>query len=282
MTLAEGQVQLRDLVIGPGTPYRFVKGQHFNPFSRAVRADQGGARAWAAGSWSGQEWAEQVVIPMRLVVLARGVAEYAAAMQQLLDTFAPASTDLDMTFALGGAEYLMRVRPRLVDPEPRHVDGHVYMQAAVVALDPTIYSAAEHQVVLGLPSTVGGLTLPATAPLTVDATVTSGRATITNAGRKPAGLRLRVDGPVVEPRVSLLTDTSAQTLRLWLTLDVGQWLDIDTAARTVYLNGAVSRRGNASGDWPILPASAAAELAFDAAAYDPAATLTATWRDAWH
>jgi hypothetical protein len=78
MPLDEGQVQLRDLVIGPGTPYRFVRGSHFNPLSRSVRADQGGARVWNDGSWSGAEWAEQATIPMRLVVMAVGAGEWLA------------------------------------------------------------------------------------------------------------------------------------------------------------------------------------------------------------
>ncbi|MEV6798546.1 hypothetical protein AB0M91_09380 [Micromonospora rifamycinica] len=282
MALEEGQVQIRDLVIGPGTPYRFVRGSHFNPLARSVRADQGGARAWGHGSWSGAEWAEQAAIPMRLVVMGVGTAGWLALHRQLLAAFAPSDVDLDLRFVLAGTEYLMRGRPRLVEPESRHVDGHTYVNAAFVALDPAIYSGSEHSVTLGLPSTVGGLTLPTTAPLTIGATVTSGRATIVNAGTQASGLRLRVDGPVAEPRVSALVAGVATTLRLWLTLGVGQWLDIDTAARTVYLNGTASRRGQASGGWPILPAGTPVEIAFDAAAYDPTALLTATWRDAWH
>lgn len=281
MALAEGQVQIRDLVIGPGTPYRFARGSHFNPLQRTVRADQGGARAWGHGSWSGAEWAEQVVIPMRLVVMGTGTAGWLTLFQQLLAAFAPSDEDLELRFMLAGTEYLMLGRPRMVDPEARHIDGHTYTQASFVCLDPTIYSGTEHQVVLGLPSTSGGLTLPATAPLTVPAVVTAGRATITNAGTKTAGLRLRVDGPVMEPRVSLLDATGTATLRLYLDLDAGQWLDADTAARTVYLNGTASRRGQAAGGWPVLQAGVG-ELAFDAAAYDPAAQLTVTWRDAWH
>jgi hypothetical protein len=281
MALADGQLQIRDLVIGPGTLFRFVRGQHFNPFTRAVRADQAGPRAWGHGGWSGAEWTEPVTLGMRLVVMGVGAAGWLDGMRQLLAAFAPSDTDLDLTFAVAGTEYLMRGRPRMVDPESRHIDGYTYVQAGFVCLDPSIYSATAHQVVLGLPSTTGGLTLPLTAPVSIAATVTSGRATITNAGTKDAGLTLRVDGPVVEPRISLLTDAGTTTLRLWLTLTAGQWVDIDTAARTVYLNGTASRRGQASGGWPVLP-SGTAELAFDASAYDPAAALTTTWRDTWH
>src|SRR5690606_27793991 len=88
----------------------------------------------------------------------------------------------------------------------------------------------------------GGLTVPFTIP----AQVSAGRATLVNAGTSDVGLRLRIDGPVVEPRVTLLTDQGTAVLRLNLTVGAGQWLDIDTAARTVYLNGVASRRGQAS------------------------------------
>ncbi|MCT2282690.1 phage tail family protein, partial [Micromonospora chalcea] len=231
------------------------------------------------------EWAEQVAVAMRLVILARGPVDYMDRLSALLAAFAPAGADVDLRFVIGGVEYLLQGRPRMVDPEPRHVDGHTYVQAAFVALDPTIYSGVEHSTTLGLPSTVGGLTLPATAPLTVSAAVTSGRGSITNAGTKATGLLVRVDGPVAEPRISLLTDAGTAVVRVWATLTAGQWLDIDTAARTVYLNGTASRRGVTTADgagWPVLPPRGSYEIAFDASAYSAAATATVRWRDTWH
>lgn len=282
MPLQEGQVQLRDLVMGPGTPFRFVT--HFNPLKRDVRADQGDARAWSDGRWSGAERAEQVTIPMRLVVMAVGAAGWMDLMQQLLATFAPSDDDLDLRFVVGGTEYLMRGRPRMVDPEARHIDGHTYTAAAFVALDPTIYSGVEHSVPLGLPSTSGGLSVPFSAPLSISARATSGRAKITNAGTKATALRLRIDGPVPEHRVSLLTPAGTAMVRLWMSLEVGQWLEIDTGKGQVYLNGTASRRGSTTPDgigWPVLP-KGTHEIAFDAVSYDPAARLTVFWRDAWH
>jgi hypothetical protein len=436
MPLDEGQVQLRDLVMGPGTEHRFAT--PFNPFARNVRADQGGVRAWGDGAWSGAEWAEQVAVPMRLVGIGGGPAGWVGRQQQLAAAFAPSHEDLELRFVMGGTEFVMFGRPRLVDPEARFLDGTGYCNAAFVALDPKVYSADVHQVQLGLPSASGGLTVPqgrgptltpnpffevdaagwtgtggtvarstvqahegvasllltpdgvtatvqtqtglmptspgahmratpwvrcavdrnvdlvigwntaggafissdfktfpvtantwtqltftgvapdtagqcrllparlmgtppashivyideaeiftldtATAglalPATVGAVVTAGRATAVNAGTATAGLRLRVDGPVQQPRVSLLDTGGVTTLRLALTLTSGQWVDVDTAARTVYLNGTASRRGAASGGWPVL-GPGGGEVAFDAAVFDPAASLSVSWRDAW-
>jgi hypothetical protein len=281
MALAEGQVQLRTLVMGPGSSYRLRS--HFNPFVRAVRAEQGGPRAWRAGSWSGIELAAEAVIPIRLVTLGTDAAEFLAAHRAIAAAFAPSSEDLELRFALAGAEYVILGRPRLVEPEPRKVADHCYYQAAFVALDPLVYSAAEHSAVVALPSVSGGLTVPVTAPISIVSTITGGAKAIVNAGTAPAGLRLRVDGPVTEPRITLSSGSDVTTLNLALTLTSGQWLDIDTRARTVYLNGTASRRGQAWGGWPVLPEDGvAADIQFNAAVYDASAQLTVYWRDAWH
>ena len=281
--LTEGQVQVRDLVMGPGTPYRILGG--FNPWTKNVRAEQSDSRAWGDGSWSGAEWADEVVVPLPILVQASGVSGWMAAHQTLVAAFAPSHEDIELRWMLGGAEYVMFGRPRMVEPQTENIGvGLAHTRCAFVALDPAIYSGTEHSVTLGLPSTSGGLTFPLSFPLTFPATVTSGRATITNAGTKTTGLRLRIDGPVEEPRVSLLTTAGTAIVRHWLTLTSGQWLDVDTGARTVYLNGTASRRGLTTADgigWPVLPPGSW-EIAFDSPVYNPDARLTAYWRDAWH
>lgn len=287
MPLSEGQIQLRGLVMGPGTVYETLRG--FDPWSRQVRADQGDARAWGDGAWSGAEWAAETVVPIPLRVkdaANRTPGGWLTAHQALAAAFAPSHEDLELRWCTGGTEYVLFGRPRMVEPGVDTAPaGWSVTRCAFVALNPTIYSAVEHSVPLGLPSTVGGLTVPFTLPTTVDAVVTAGRATIVNAGTKPTGLRLRVDGPVQEPRVSLLTSAGTAIVRVWLTLGVGQWLDIDTAARTVYLNGTASRRGLTTAEgigWPVLPGGGSAEIAFDSPVYTPSAQLTAFWRDSWH
>lgn len=286
MALAEGQVQVRDLVMGPGTLYETLRG--FDPWTRQVRAEQGDARAWGDGAWSGAEWTSDAVVPIPVRVkdaANRTPGGWLAAHQRIAAAFAPSHEDVELRWCTGGVEFVLFGRPRMVEPNVDTVPaGWSYTRCAFAALNPTIYGGVEHSMTLGLPSTVGGLTLPLTTPLTIAAAVTSGRAIITNAGTKDTGLRVRVDGPVVEPRVSLLTDAGTAIVRVWTTLTAGQWLDIDTAARTVYLNGTASRRGVTTADgigWPVLPPGTH-ELAFDASAYDPAATATVTWRDTWH
>jgi len=438
MALEVGQIAVGDLVMGEGTPYRVMTETDF--WSRHVRADQTGPRAWGHGSWSGAEWAEEAVIPLRIMVSGSGVGGWLAAHQQLVAAFRPRSEDIELRWNLDGTEYMMRGRPRMVEPDTSTIGlGISVTRCAFVALDPHIYSGEEHSVTLGLPSTSGGLTVPGppalnanpffetdtsgwsgqnatiarsteqahegsasllitpdgvsasggaiadglvpvtpgrpvrasmwvyspggwndlrplvdwhdasqafmsselgsgfavpagqwthlqqtltppagaayaklrarhggtpsasdiwyvdelmlvdpasgglTVPFTVDAVVSAGRVMLSNAGTAPVGLRLRIDGPVSEPRVSLLTDDGTAVLRLQLNLGTGQWLEIDTSARTVYLQGTASRRGLASvneGGWPLLPPGSA-ELAFDAATFNASARLSVAWRDAW-
>lgn len=274
----EGQVQVGALLMGEGTSYRLLE---FNPWTRTVRADQGDDRPWNHGSWSGAEWQDQAVVPMLIRVLGDDAGSWLTLHQQLAKALAPASEDIELRWVTGGVEYLMRGRPRLVDPRVRTLGrGTILTKAGIVALDPRIYSGALHQVQLSLPIVTGGLTVPLTAPITIAATVDSGRTSITNAGTTTVGLVCRVDGPVVDPRITVVAGGVVTTLTVWLTLVSGQWLEIDTAARCVYINGTASRRGNASGGWPVLPPGTN-DLAFDASSYNASAQLTATWRDAW-
>lgn len=281
MPLDEGQVQLRDLVMGPGTLYRFDKGNHFNPYVRTTRAEASGDLPWADGGWSGRNVTAQAAIPMRIVTMGDGSAGFRSLHEPLAEAFAPSDVDLPITFTVGGAERVMFGRPMVIEPEPRKTDGKCYYVLGFEALDPTIYSAAEHVEVLGLPSTSGGLTFPATFPVVFDATTTSGRATLVNAGRKATGMRWRIDGPCPQPRVSVVA--AGGPVVQWRFLDdvaAGQWLDVDTKRRTALINGQVSRRNKVAGGWPLLPPGSH-EIAFDADTFEAAALLTVRWRDAW-
>ncbi|MFI2663741.1 phage distal tail protein [Micromonospora carbonacea] len=286
MALAEGQWQLRGLVMGPGTAYRVT--DETNPWQTQVRAEQGGPRAWAHGSWSGVEWAAERVVPMRILVDvgADDVAAVLEARHALAAAWAPVGTgpDVPLRWVQGGREYLLLVRPRMAEPEMSLLGaGRMWVRCAAVALDPMVYSSAEHSAgPLGLPTWTGGLTVPVRVPFSIGASQTSGQVDLTNAGSAEVGLLLRIDGPVNQPRVSLTNpDDTTTTLRVDLEVPDSQWLDIDTRTRTVILNGdpSASRRGQAVGDFPLLQPGTST-LRF-AAAEEASGTVTARWRDGW-
>lgn len=296
MSLAEGQVSVRGLVMGPDTDYKVLE---FNPWVRSVRADQSGARAWGHGSWSGAEWAEQAVVPILIETLTEDLTSWRRAQQHLAAAFAPigdATADVELRWCLDGVEYLLRGRPRLVSPTIEHLrTGRIRSGCSFVAPDPTIYSGIEYASGdVYLPSVTGGIAPPLTPPLTITATVSSGTAHLVNAGTRATSLRLHIESganALVSPRITVTgPDGAPLTLRLGLTLAAGDFLDIDTAARTVTLNGTADRRAYAVGDWPLLagiPAGdytsteAASDITWMADVYSATARLSATWRYAW-
>jgi hypothetical protein len=281
MALAiDGQVEVNGLLMGPDTPFYVAE---FNPYTRTARNRQAD-RVWGPGAWSGREDIDATAIPMRIHLLADDVTGWVAAQQALHAALRASSVDVELKWRLGGVDYLMFVRPRLVEPSPAYAEmGHGPARVALMALDPRIYGATLNQVTLGLPSTTGGLTIPFTIPFTVSAVTTAGRVSITNAGTEetPMSLLIEANGAqLVQPRITLVSGSTISVLRVNLTLEAGQYLEIDTGNRTVYLNGTSSRRGYVSGDFPLLPAGTS-DLAFDAGTYSSVAELTASWRDTW-
>ncbi|MFJ2162357.1 phage distal tail protein [Streptomyces sp. NPDC087856] len=163
-------------------------------------------------------------------------------------------------------------------------DTRATYSVMVTAADPRRYSTTLSSGTTALPSASGGLTPPATFPVTFSATTVAGSIAAVNAGKFETRPLLTITGPVVSPAVSALyPDGSVRQLLYSLDLAAGDVLVIDTDARTVVLNGAVSRRRflTVAGDWPIIPAQTQVTYRFSSPTYNAAPTLTATWRSAW-
>lgn len=308
MPLEDGQAAVRGLVMGEGTPYELVD---FDPWTRSVRAPSQSPRAWNHGDWSGAEWAEAAVVNWHVCIDSRadengncyGQGDFdtwierrhalSAAMRPIADDTEP----VELQFRFGSREYVMYGRPRLVSPDSAWLSwvpqGAVVSTLAFVSLDPLIYSGGEDGLQCAtttLSETIGGARFQQPAvpdhwrfPLRFDAEATGqSTAELTNLGSAPAGLQIRIDGPVQNPRVSLQTGPGqVQRLLIAIDLEVGQWLDIDTAERTVMLNGTASRRGQAVGVFPVLP-EGTHEFRFQADNYNDQAQATVCWRSAWY
>jgi hypothetical protein len=286
MPLEDGQVQIRGLLLGCGTPYE-VTG--FNPWDRAARTMAGEGRAWNHGAWGGAEFLDETVVPLRVYTKAASAApaQWLALHQDLVAAFEPigdATVEVELRFAAAGSEFVMFGRPRTAQVEVdmlRVHRGRSWTSLAFAALDPRIYSGAEQVQVLGLPQFTGGLTVPFTVPFTVSGVLVDGRADVVNAGKAPTPLHVRIDGPVNAPRFAVQhPDGSVESLRFLLDLAAGQWLTIDTGSHLVLLNDVASRRGQTVGEFPLLRPGTST-LRFDAAEFNDQAELTARWRHAW-
>ncbi|MGH8879776.1 MAG: phage distal tail protein [Stackebrandtia sp.] len=278
----EGQVSVNGLVMGRDTSYRV---NEFNPWNRAIRAEATGANPWSDGGWSGAEFYEPVTVEFKVRTQGANATDWQQLHWQLTQAFAPirtALTEYELRWVTAGVEYLMYGRPRSLSPTVARLrTGQVAETASFYCPDPAIYSGAEHVVTIGLPDWTGGLTVPVVTPATVAATQTDGVATVTNAGNVAARLLLRITGPVTDPSVTVIdTDGIALTLTIETTLGPDDWIDVDTAERSVILNGSVSRLADAWGSWPLLYPGTST-IRYAAADHNDLTRLTIRWRDQW-
>jgi hypothetical protein len=134
-----------------------------------------------------------------------------------------------------------------------------------------------------LPSSSGGLSWPNSWPQSWSAVTNTGTVSLTNPGNAAGPVMLRIDGPVVGPQIAhtSATNNSIITFAASLTLNAGEWLDINMTTRQVLANGQSSRatfitnRGWSSFD------SGANTWSFSAQAYNSSALLTVTGTPAW-
>ena len=120
-------------------------------------------------------------------------------------------------------------------------------------------------------SSVGGIQ----APFQITASVVNGSVTVTAQGDAPPPVLVRINGPVVQP---IIRDELGGQMPLDISLDAGQWLDVDLDARTIKINSTVNRRNLLRGPW-ITPRPGMV-LSLDAAVYNPATSMTVFWTDA--
>lgn len=157
-------------------------------------------------------------------------------------------------------------------------------QVTVASEDPALYGPSVF-VSTTLSATVGGagLTYPLAYPLDygVPAGVIPGALYLPNDGTISYLPRLRVDGPVPNPIVTL--SETGDWVRYGGTVPAGSWLDIDCTTRQVLLNGQVSHRQYVTwqGGWLAVPVGGG-YLDWTADAADPAARLSAWgYQGAW-
>ena len=151
----------------------------------------------------------------------------------------------------------------------------------LVAVDPRIYSAVEYSVSTSRTTAGSGFTPPFTPPFTLGAS-TAGTVRVTNAGSVDAPWTGRLNGPLTNPVITNRTtgERLAFTANGGLVLGAGEYVAIDSAARSVLLAGTASRRSQLSLDsrwWSLPPGDTDIELTADAGT----GTLSVSSRSAW-
>lgn len=174
---------------------------------------------------------------------------------------------------------MARCRRRSIPMEQLYRVGIVEAVLEFTATDPRLYGEDQRVETSSLPSAGGGLDVPAAVPFVIGTATTGGSIFAVNDGTFDTPLTARIDGPADNPRIIDVTNDRA--IQFDLSLAAGEWLEIDTEARTVMLNGTTSRYYSiATGsEWFDL-GKGTTEITFRAST-STAATLTLTWRSAW-
>lgn len=112
---------------------------------------------------------------------------------------------------------------------------------SLLAPDPRIYTTTENSGSYDpTDSGTGGLSFPLDFPLDFGVSDTAGRLTVENEGNVSSPPTFVITGPVTNPIID--NDTTGQSIYTQDTaLSTGDTLTIDTAAKTVVLNGTTSR-----------------------------------------
>lgn len=153
---------------------------------------------------------------------------------------------------------------------------------ALIAPDPLRYDAAERTDATGLPLDYPGRVYPRSHPWSYPAhpANTAGELVLDNAGTATTWPVLTVTGPVSGPR--LIHAATGQELALDIDLAITDTLELDTASRSVVLNGTASRRYTlrAGSEWWGLTKGVNTVL-YRADAYAANSRLQVRWRSAW-
>jgi len=180
----------------------------------------------------------------------------------------------------GGGKRRINCRPRgLAVP----VDLDWFYEIVVVtvrleATSPYLLDDSETTVISSL-LTAGssGLTWPLTWPLNWG-TVESSSFTLTNNGTQAADFCATIPGPVTNPKI--VDVGTGRELEFTIALASGEFLEVDTGARTVLLNGTASRYSTiaAGSEWfTLAPGSNELSYRADSGSSNLSITFRSTW-----
>lgn len=192
------------------------------------------------GVWVGESW-----LPGRAISL-RGFCEAAdrASVQAALDRLHAAAslTETALTITDSGQTLAATVQ-RSGEVMVRWVNHRLAQWTVqLLAADPRKLGLPL-TASTGLPSQSGGMTFPLTFPLTFDSVIVSGLVSLSNPGTIDGPCVLRIDGPVVAPRVTHVNSGRSLVFASSLALADGEYLIVDMQRREVLAQGQASRRG---------------------------------------
>lgn len=236
------------------------------------------------GAYAGDDFLSPRTITLDFSIHAASTADMEARMAEFVEAFS-VGVEQALMFQLPGvaggvpARVWARTRRRSVNMDLEYKYGVARASVQLVATDPRVYVEQQQSDNVGLLVVSGGATFPMTFDLTFGTVGSGGSMQLVNDGTFDAPVVFQIDGPVTDP--SITNDTTGEVLSFTGTIAAGSYYVVDTAARSVMLNGTANRYNtlDASSSWFDL-APGVNDISFDADAYEADALLTATWRSA--
>lgn len=150
----------------------------------------------------------------------------------------------------------------------------------ILSEDYRIISSTTNQTTIFLQS-AGGLSIPTPVPASFGSGV-GGSATLTNAGNTDACPVIRLNGPLTNPTVA--NQTTDKQFKYDAIIGAGDFVDVDTSAKTVVNSGGVSVLGNASTSirdfWCLQPGANVVTLAHEGV-FNVDGNTRITWNDSY-
>lgn len=268
------------LNFGAGQAIKIVEASGFDDLPTIRNGDI--TRSADHGSFLGSAWLGSRVVTFTLRI--PGQASLSA-LDALIDSLRQATivqNAQNLPLVLNGNRQI-NCRPSRRSVPDNISDWAAWTTAPVLeftATDPRIYDAALQAPATGLATVSGGMTFPATFPLSFGAAASGGYIFVTNNGTFESRPLAIIQGPVTNPAIENVT--SGQTLTFNITLANTDTLTVDFNARTVILNGTGNRyNAIASGSSWFTLAPGASTIRFLASTYQAGALLTLQYRSAW-
>lgn len=268
------QFTYNGLTFGAGTNIgvRHVAGLRLLPDVRAYATQRDGG----LGTFSSPDLANGRTIDMDIDVVAPPGGTTTDMIDQLANAFVLQSAPQPLIFTEPGRAQKVifcRVRHAAPDMDPAYEMGITTIPVQFYADDPRIYGYVPRGAVLSA-ATMGSLTAPWTAPITVTGSSASS-AVCTNGGNSTASPVIVISGPVTTPTVSNLT--TGQVMQILLTLNTGDQLIIDSGKSQITLNG-VQQAGSVTPGTPFITLSPGDNsLAYGGAT----GSCALIWADTW-
>ena len=277
------EMEYNGLLMGGETDYNIRAISGLLDMPDIVSADQ--SRLRRHGLRAGDDFLQGRAVTITLEVYGSTAPLFASAVQALKLAFRPGQAEIPLVFQIpaicNGVKFQVNARPRRVS-WPVNME-HFFRKPELVvefyATDPRLYAAAVGQNSASLPTAGGGLSFNATPDFSFGATSTGGELTLTNNGTFSTPVVFRIHRPVQTP--TLIHNGLGGELELGITVANGDFLVLDSASRTVLLNGTADRYYTLAADsvwFDLEPGDN--YISFRGATTD-VGSITATYRSAW-